>query len=224
MKKLILLPSLFFGIIAQAQFQTVSFEHKYQNIDIAINENKTKSFINYKDVVKEKSEKENVLVEEEKTISKKHYKKIEEIQFEKQLIFMPLAKMIVTSEFGLRYHPVDKIYKEHNGIDLRANKSFVYAVLDGEVLDSGYTQNNGNYIIIKHQDFETAYLHLDSFYNIKSDKIFAGDIIGITGSTGKSTGEHLHFSVKENNRYIDPISFLNTLITTNNKLLDYGQQ
>lgn len=225
MKKIILLPFLFLTIIAQAQFNTASFKPKIQNIEIAFveSDDSRKSFIDYENINTTKEKEQTPSLKKEGVI----YKKIEKIEFreieERQLVSMPLSEMNVSSGFGTRYHPIDKVYKEHNGIDLRANNSFVYSVLDGVVVDSGYSRNNGNYIIIKHEDFETYYLHLDSFYNIIDDIVQAGDIIGVTGTTGKSTGEHLHFAVKEYGTFINPITFLNNLITTNNTLIDYDR-
>lgn len=225
MKNILLLPTLFLTIIAQAQFNTASFKPKLHNVDVAfVDDNEAqKSFINYQNIHPKKEKTIEPTIEKERVV----YKKMESLSFreveEKQLIYMPLSEMVISSGFGLRFHPVDKVYKEHNGIDLQAHNSLVYSVLDGIVVDSGYSRANGNYIIIRHEYFETFYLHLDSFYNIADDLISAGDIIGITGSTGKSTGEHLHFAVKENGRFINPITFLNNLITTNNTLIDYDR-
>lgn len=141
---------------------------------------------------------------------------------EKQFIFMPLNDMIVTSDYGSRYHPIDKVVKQHNGVDLRANQSLVFSVLDGIVMDAGYTEDAGNYIKILHSaNFETIYLHLDKIYFTVDQKVNAGDIIALSGNTGKSTAPHLHFAVKENGSFVNPITFLNDLIETNNAISDY---
>lgn len=161
-------------------------------------------------------------LEKERIVKYKRLEPLAEPEFEyRQLVYMPLSNMTITSHYGNRFHPIDKIHKQHNGVDLRANESFVYAVLDGEVSEAGYTARAGNYIKIKHESFETIYLHLEKFYYTKGDLISAGDIIAISGNTGKSTAPHLHFAVKENGKYINPITFLNSLITTNNALIDY---
>lgn len=222
---------LLLSVITQAQFNTASFKPQNNTIDLVFNENinNQSSFVNYEILNKKKEIKEIAVVnnDTEKKQSKKQFKKLEPLAYEeieeKQLVFMPLEQMKVTSGFGFRYHPVDRVYKEHNGIDLAADNSFVYSVLNGIVLDSGYTSTNGNYMIVQHSDFTTYYLHLDTFYNIKGDYVYAGDIIAVTGSTGKSTGEHLHFAVKENGIYINPIEFLNNLIETNNTLIHYDR-
>ena len=141
---------------------------------------------------------------------------------EKQIVFMPLKRMLITSNYGNRFHPVDRVSKFHAGIDLRANSDYVYAVLDGIVSEAGYSGGAGNYIKIRHKDFETVYMHLTRSFYSERDIIYAGDIIALSGNTGKSTAPHLHFAVKENGRYINPIQFLNDLIQTNNALADYN--
>jgi murein DD-endopeptidase MepM/ murein hydrolase activator NlpD len=165
------------------------------------------------------------------TIEKKVvYKKLKPLSEENyeykevQAVYMPLNDMIIVSRYGERFHPIDKEMKFHQGVDLRANDKVVYAVLDGIVLDAGYDTDSGNYIKILHKgNFETIYLHLSKFYYKKDDPISAGDIIALSGNTGKSTAPHLHFAVKENGQYVDPIIFLNDLIQTNNAISDYGK-
>lgn len=141
---------------------------------------------------------------------------------EEQTVFMPLKKMTITSNYGNRFHPVDKVEKFHAGVDLRANSDYVFAVLNGIVSDAGHNGGAGNYIRIRHGDFEMIYMHLSRTFFSEGDIIYAGDIIALSGNTGKSTAPHLHFAVKENGKYIDPIQFLNDLIQTNNAIADYN--
>lgn len=165
---------------------------------------------------------------DEISMKKLRYKKLDLITEgnydfrEEQVVFMPLKRMIVTSNYGNRFHPVDKVEKFHAGVDLRANSDYVFAVLDGIVTDAGYSGGAGNYIKIRHGDFETVYMHLSRTFFSEGDIIYAGDIIALSGNTGKSTAPHLHFAVKENGKYINPIQFLNDLIQTNNALADYN--
>lgn len=174
--------------------------------------------------------KEDFPIEELENFPEKkiHYKKLSLItdqnnEFsEKQIVFMPLKRMLITSNYGNRFHPVDKVNKFHAGIDLRANSDYVYSVLDGIVSEAGYSGGMGNYIKIRHKDFETVYLHLTRSFYSEGDIIYAGDIIAVSGNTGKSTAPHLHFAVKENGKFINPIQFLNDLIQTNNALADYN--
>jgi len=164
----------------------------------------------------------------EQTAKRIRYKKLNLITqqnydfAEKQIVFMPLKRMTITSNYGNRFHPVDKVEKFHAGVDLRANNDYVFSVLDGIVSELGYTSGAGNYIKIRHGDFETIYMHLSHTFFSEGDIIYAGDIIALSGNTGKSTAPHLHFAVRENGRYINPVQFLNDLIQTNNALADYN--
>lgn len=139
-------------------------------------------------------------------------------------ISMPLNKrMMVTSPFGWRIHPIFGATKLHNGVDFKADYENVYAVLDGVVIASGWdVGGGGNYIKIKHSDsFVTSYLHLSETYYKVGESVKAGFIIAKSGNTGNSTGAHLHFSVTENGKYINPIRFLNDLIKANNLIATY---
>lgn len=134
-------------------------------------------------------------------------------------IVMPLkGGLSVTSPFGNRIHPIFGTRKNHNGIDLKANYENVYSVMDGIVTASGWdSKGGGNYIKINHFGrFETAYLHLSEIYYKVGERVKAGFIIAKSGNTGNSTGPHLHFSVREFGKLINPTHFLNDLIKVNN--------
>lgn len=159
---------------------------------------------------------------EKNTTSKKRFEHIEIAEERAMKLSMPLDDLKITSNFGNRFHPIDKKYKMHYGVDFAAANSNVYAVLDGVVKESFYDPKAGIYLVIDHNGiYETSYLHLSEFYYKKGDTVYAGDIIAKTGNTGKSTGEHLHFSVKEGSKHIDPIRFLNSLISTHNAIIDH---
>ncbi|QIY83827.1 M23 family metallopeptidase [Chryseobacterium sp. NEB161] len=137
---------------------------------------------------------------------------------------MPLKnKIIVTSSYGTRTHPIFRTKKTHNGIDLKASYENVYSVLDGIVTATGWdSKGGGNYIKVKHFNrFETSYLHLSEIYYRVGEKVKAGFIIGKSGNTGNSTGPHLHFSVKEFGQSINPSHFLNDLIKVNNLIANH---
>ncbi|WP_068597001.1 M23 family metallopeptidase [Vaginella massiliensis] len=134
-------------------------------------------------------------------------------------IFMPIKNKIhITSPFGVRKHPISGVMKMHNGIDIRANYEDVLSVLDGVVVESGWdSKGGGHYIKINHFDrFETSYLHLHESYYKKGEIVKAGYVIGLSGNSGGSTAPHLHFSVKEWGRFINPVKFLNDIIKVNN--------
>lgn len=133
-------------------------------------------------------------------------------------IAMPLSRSVsVTSPYGMRIHPIFGQSKMHNGIDLKARYENVYAVMDGFVTAAGWDpKGGGNYIKVKHFNrFETAYLHLSEIYYKVGELVKAGFIIAKSGNSGNSTGAHLHFSVRENGKHINPIRFLNDLTEAN---------
>jgi hypothetical protein len=118
----------------------------------------------------------------------------------------------VTSSFGTRKHPITGVVKMHTGIDIGApHGSPVVAVKDGYIVYRGDMGAYGNAILIEHGDCRTLYAHLSRF-NVKSgDKVHAGQRIGEVGTTGMSTGPHLHFEVrtgKDRTEYLDPAKYL----------------
>ena len=159
----------------------------------------------------------------------KNLNKVEkEIPFETKIkdVVMPLADLFITSNYGLRVHPVSGETKTHNGVDLRASFEPVASILDGVVSDVGYDKKGGGiYIKVRHSpSYETSYLHLSKVYYAPGDKVKAGDIIAKSGNTGNSTGPHLHFAVKENGKFINPINFLKELVKIKKIINYYGQQ
>ena len=129
---------------------------------------------------------------------------------------MPLnGDLQITSPFGERFHPIWKENKLHNGIDLKANHQFVYAVLDGIISGTGWdNKGGGKFIKVQHSNgIETSYCHLSEVYYQQGEAVKAGFVIARSGNTGISTAPHLHFSVKENDKHINPVDFLNDLIT-----------
>ncbi|HTE01881.1 MAG TPA: M23 family metallopeptidase [Mucilaginibacter sp.] len=117
----------------------------------------------------------------------------------------------ITSVFGYRSDPFDSESAElHPGIDFRGQKGDpVKTTADGKVIFTGWKGGYGNCIIIKHKnDFETLYGHL-SHINVKEgQEVSTGDVIGKVGSTGHSTGNHLHYEVRKNGKPINPARFL----------------
>ncbi len=118
-------------------------------------------------------------------------------------------KPIITSYFGNRLHPRDKVYKLHSGIDLRSEyATIIYATADGKVLFAGKNGGYGKCVIIEHKfGYSTLYGHLTIYYTKKGKIIKKGDAIGFLGSTGKSTGNHLHYEIIKNTIKINPLDF-----------------
>ncbi|MBB3125257.1 murein DD-endopeptidase MepM/ murein hydrolase activator NlpD [Mesoflavibacter sabulilitoris] len=118
----------------------------------------------------------------------------------------------LSSSFGYRYHPVDKKYKRHFGLDLAAEIGKpIYASANGVVTKLKRDLNGyGYHIIIKHRyGFETLYGHMNTILVQKNQIVTQGDLIGTVGQTGKTTGPHLHYEIKKNDNKIDPFGFFN---------------
>ncbi len=121
---------------------------------------------------------------------------------------LPLDDGNVTSAFGYRKDPFGEIDGDsfHSGIDIAAElNSEVKAVLDGTVLSSAYDPVGGNYIIISHgNDFTSYYGHLSQRNVFPGDKVLSGQVIGLSGESGKVTGAHLHFGIYYKKNPVDP--------------------
>ena len=119
-------------------------------------------------------------------------------------ITYPLKSIKVTSPYGYRRDPFTGKRSWHNGLDLRAKNEPAYAMMDGIVEKVGYDNRSGNYIILRHADFTISYCHLSKVHIAPGTLVFAGTIIGRSGSTGRATGEHLHLTVKYKKAYLNP--------------------
>lgn len=116
----------------------------------------------------------------------------------------------ISDDYGNRMHPTLGIEKFHNGIDLAApSGSSILAAYDGKVVASAYNGSMGNYVMIDHgNDLYTIYMHASALYVNKGDVVVKGQKIAAVGSTGRSTGPHLHFGVRLNGSYVSPWSYL----------------
>lgn len=121
----------------------------------------------------------------------------------------PLKNIQINSEFGIRQHPVTHKYCMHNGVDLQARYEPVFSMLPGKVVKSAYDKRSGRYITIQTGNYTVSYCHLSSSKVIIGRYVKAGDIIGVSGNTGMSTGPHLHLTTKKDGKAIDPIILLN---------------
>lgn len=118
----------------------------------------------------------------------------------------PLNRMHISSPFGKRIHPISHKWKMHHGIDLRGNYSTpVFAVSNGKVIQANNSGDGyGKQIRIKHIEMTTQYAHLSKMFVKRGQRVRKGQKIGMVGSTGYSTGPHLHFGLKKNGRWINP--------------------
>ncbi|MEM7009464.1 MAG: M23 family metallopeptidase [Thermodesulfobacteriota bacterium] len=122
---------------------------------------------------------------------------------------IPLAGKI-NSNYGYRKDPFTKRPAFHSGIDIDANRGDnIVATADGYVSYAAWRKSYGKTVIIKHKDgYKTLYGHLSKITVQEGDKVVVGDVIGKAGSTGRSTGPHLHYEVIKDGKRVNPISFL----------------
>lgn len=132
-------------------------------------------------------------------------------ELERRYIGRPLKSIKVTSPFTYRrYHPILHRYKAHLGVDFRAKRGTpIFAVANGVVIFAGLLGGYGKVVKIKHQDnYMTLYAHQSRIKVKSGDIVKKGDIIGFVGSTGRSTGPHLHFGLYLNGRAINPMQMI----------------
>ncbi len=119
----------------------------------------------------------------------------------------------ITSPYGMRMHPVYKYWKMHSGIDIGIRYSDLVAANDGVVIYAGYNNSYGYLVIIDHgSGISTAYGHNSKIYVTEGQKVKKGEVISLSGTTGISTGPHLHFEVRENGDRVDPLNYYQHLI------------
>lgn len=125
-------------------------------------------------------------------------------------LIWPVPQHRITSGYGYRRHPIFRVVKFHSGIDLAAPYGQQISAADsGIVSEAKYWGGYGNMIVIDHgRGISTVYAHLSRFYVQSGQKVNKGDTIGLVGSTGYSTGPHLHFEVRVGGSTANPLSYL----------------
>lgn len=144
---------------------------------------------------------------------------------------MPVKRdefMLITSPFGMRMHPIDHVRKMHNGIDISTRHDDVLATENqGKVIKAGFDSNGGgNFVKVEYSRADgsktiATYCHLSQIDVKVGDMVNAGQKLGVSGSTGKSTGDHLHFAIDQvaidgSSRKVDPASYLAEIVQKGN--------
>ncbi len=123
----------------------------------------------------------------------------------------PVKSYTLTSPFGMRKHPILGYERMHNGVDMAAPQGTpIYAAKSGKVTTTSYQSGGaGYYVSINHGDgFSSVYMHMTHYIVSKGQYVTAGQVIGYVGSTGLSTGPHLHFGISYKGTYVNPMKYV----------------
>jgi murein DD-endopeptidase MepM/ murein hydrolase activator NlpD len=120
----------------------------------------------------------------------------------------------ITSGFGMRMHPVLKKEMMHNGVDFSADTgTLIMSTANGTVRSAEYANAYGNRVIIDHgSGFSTSYNQMEKYIVEGGQKVKKGEVIGYVGSTGLSTGPHLHYEVMKDGKYVDPADYIGQIM------------
>ena len=134
-------------------------------------------------------------------------------QYLKTIRFLPIGKPVkgsISSPYGKRKDPLNKKSAFHTGIDFKAKRGDkIRATADGVVIKAFKNGGHGNYVMIDHGNgYTTSFSHLQKFKVHRGDKIKRGQVIGLVGNTGRSTGPHLHYELALNGKTINPYKFM----------------
>jgi murein DD-endopeptidase MepM/ murein hydrolase activator NlpD len=123
---------------------------------------------------------------------------------------VPCKYLRVSSPFGYRWHPTTGEWSMHKGVDLAAYKGTpIYASRSGTINVATYHKTAGNYVTINHGDgYTSVYMHMTHYVVKVGQYVKAGQLIGYVGSTGRSTGPHLHFGIHYKGTYVNPMDFI----------------
>ena len=188
------------GNHVKAQFNTVSCPGNRYKVTV---ENPTRT-TNKAEVTPESITSENEKsVPDKVALSSADTKKKEQVARYLSVCY-PLSSVKINSPYGYRKDPLTGKRKFHNGIDLHARSAKVFAMMQGRVIAVGQDKVSGKYVTLRHGGFTVSYCHLSQISVSQGQDVLSGDVVGITGNTGRSTGEHLHITCKYNGNSIDP--------------------
>lgn len=123
-------------------------------------------------------------------------------------VSFPLKSIHINSLYGIRTDPFSGRARQHRGIDLEARHEEVLAMFDGYVKHVGYDKNSGKYVTMQFGDYTVSYCHLSEIWVSADNRIYAGEPVGLSGSTGRSTGPHLHITSRLRGKLEDPYHLL----------------
>lgn len=188
------------GNHVKAQFNTVSCPGNRYKVTV---ENPTRT------TNKAEATPESITSENEKSVPDKVSLSSADTKKKEQVarylsVCYPLSHIKINSPYGYRKDPFTGKRKFHNGIDLHARSAKVFAMMQGRVIAVGQDKVSGKYVTLRHGGFTVSYCHLSQISVSQGQDVLLGDVVGITGNTGRSTGEHLHITCKYNGNSIDP--------------------
>lgn len=212
MKKSWLLLTLSFCFLsAQAQFHTIAYTKPLYKVKETMGQTKTKS-------LPESGEADNTV--SRPTMAEKYSDEMRNRWIDCYMsVSYPLKEIIVTSPYGQRKDPFTGKRSNHNGLDLRARNEEVYAMMHGEVVKVGSDNRSGNFVTIRHGEYTVSYCHLSKALVRKGTKVNAGEVVAVSGNTGRSTGHHLHITAKCGKKHIDPAVILDYVRTVRHNSL-----
>ncbi len=174
--------------------------------------NKEKAIAEYEQMIKEQDEEiaalEAAIAEEKRKLLEKNGNTL---TYDGGKFKFPLASYTrISDDYGWRTHPILGVKQFHNGVDFAAPKgTAIYAAYDGKVVAATYSATMGNYVMIDHgSEIYTIYMHASALYVEKGDIVIRGETIAGVGTTGRSTGNHLHFSVRKSGEYQSPWDYI----------------
>ena len=186
--------------ISYAQFNTVSMEKSFYKVEVATASDNV-----------DDDNRRGIVSTPETVITEHEARELTPVS----IFRLPLDTLIVTSPYGYRIDPFTRKRKMHSGMDFRASSDKVYAMMPGKVLKVGYDKVSGNYITLQHGSITVSYCHLSQVLKNKNEFVTVGEAVGVTGNTGRSTGEHLHLTCKIKDKKVNPMIILDYISNLN---------
>ena len=186
--------------ISYAQFNTVNMEKSFYKVEVAAASDNV-----------DDDNRRGIVSSPETVITEHEARELTPVS----IFRLPLDTLIVTSPYGYRIDPFTRKRKMHSGMDFRASSDKVYAMMPGKVLKVGYDKVSGNYITLQHGSITVSYCHLSQVLKNKNEFVTVGEAVGVTGNTGRSTGEHLHLTCKIKDKKVNPMIILDYISNLN---------